>query len=141
MGKSLNEMIAALPPERRRKVEARANELITEELTLRELRKALGRTQVEIAAALGVGQDAVSRYEQRSDMLISTLRDYIRKLGGELVLTAVFPGREPVRIQGFTVAEPSEARDAYRQRARHGKATRSRSPKRSRKATRAATAG
>ncbi len=34
-------------------------------------------------------------------MLLSTLRDYVGKMGGELVLTARFPDREPVRIKGF----------------------------------------
>ena len=37
---SLDEMMADLPPERRRRVEERAAELIAEEMTLRELRKA-----------------------------------------------------------------------------------------------------
>lgn len=35
-----------------------------------------------------------------SDMLLSTLRDYVEKIG-ELVLTAHFPDRDPVRIKGF----------------------------------------
>ena len=37
---SLDHMIAELPPERRRRIEERAAELIAEEMTLRELRKA-----------------------------------------------------------------------------------------------------
>jgi DNA-binding XRE family transcriptional regulator len=101
MARTLKEKLAALPAERRRRVEARAAELIDEEMSLRELRKALGQTQAKIAADLGVGQDAVSRYEQRSDMLLSTLREYIGKMGGELILTAKFPNRQPVRIGGF----------------------------------------
>jgi len=34
-------------------------------------------------------------------MLLSTLRDYIGKMGGDLVLTARFPDREPVKIKVF----------------------------------------
>jgi DNA-binding XRE family transcriptional regulator len=101
MSRTLKERLAALPADRRGKVEARAAELIAEEMSLRELRKALGQTQAKVAADLGVGQDTVSRYEQRSDMLLSTLREYIGKMGGELVLTAQFPDRKPVRIRGF----------------------------------------
>jgi len=50
---------------------------------------------------LGVGQDSVARYEQRTDMLISTLSEFIHKVGGTLELTARFPNRIPVKIKGF----------------------------------------
>jgi transcriptional regulator with XRE-family HTH domain len=101
MARTLKDKLAALSAERRRRVEARASELIAEEMSLRELRKALGHTQAKIAADLGVGQDTVSRYEQRSDMLLSTLREYVGKMGGELVLTAQFPNRKAIRLKGF----------------------------------------
>ena len=65
-----------------KKVEARAAELIAEEMSLRELRRAMGKTQAKVAADLGVGQDSVARYEQRTDMLISTLSEFIHKVGG-----------------------------------------------------------
>ena len=54
-----------------------------------------------MAKKLGVRQHSISRLEQRSDMLLSTLQDYVGKMGGELVLTARFPDRDPVRITGF----------------------------------------
>lgn len=42
-------------------------------------------------------------------MLLSTLRDYVGKMGGELVLTARFPDSDPVRIAGFgDIAGPQE---------------------------------
>jgi len=77
------------------------SELINEELSLRELRRALGRTQTKIANCLNVGQDTVARYEQRSDMLLSTLRRYIAAAGGQLSLIAEFPGRPSVRLKGI----------------------------------------
>jgi hypothetical protein len=40
-------------------------------------------------------QDAVSRLEQRSDLLISTLRNYVEAMGGDLQLIARFPDRQP----------------------------------------------
>jgi len=101
MARPLNEKIAELPAARREKVEARAAELIAEEMSLRELRRAMGKTQAKVAADLGVGQDSVARYEQRTDMLISTLSEFIHKVGGTLELTARFPNRIPVKIKGF----------------------------------------
>jgi len=100
MSRPLKEKITDLPVARRHKVEARAAELIAEAMTLRDLRKAMGKTQAKVAAELGVGQDSIARYEQRSDMLLSTLSDYVSKVGGTLELTARFPNRSPVRIKG-----------------------------------------
>jgi transcriptional regulator with XRE-family HTH domain len=101
MGKTYEELMSELNSERRKRVEARAAELIAEEKSLRDLRQAHHMTQQRMAKKLGVKQHSISRLEQRSDMLLSTLRDYIGKMGGELVLTARFPDREPVRIKGF----------------------------------------
>lgn len=101
MGKTYEQLIAELSPARRKRIEARAAQLITEEQSLRDLRQARQLTQQHMAKRLGVRQHSISRLEQRSDMLLSTLRDYVGKMGGELVLTVHFPDREPVRITGF----------------------------------------
>ncbi|MCO5120494.1 MAG: helix-turn-helix domain-containing protein [Burkholderiaceae bacterium] len=61
------------------------------EMQLQELRKSRKMTQVEVARAMSVEQAAVSKLERRDDMYLSTLRDYIRALGGELKLVASFP--------------------------------------------------
>ena len=42
MAVNVNDVIEGLDPQRRRRVEERAAELIAEEMTLRELRKAFG---------------------------------------------------------------------------------------------------
>jgi transcriptional regulator with XRE-family HTH domain len=99
MAVSLEDKLARLPGERRAKVDARAAELIAEEMTLRDLRRALDRTQVHLARELGVKQETVSRLEKRSDMLLSTLRGYVEAMGGELDLLARFPDRPPVRLK------------------------------------------
>jgi hypothetical protein len=104
MGRTLNEVMAGLPKARRRAVEKRADELIAEELSLRDLRKALQLTQTDVAATLGKGQDEVSRIEQREDLLLSTLQGYVRSLGGELELVCTFKGRDPVRIKSGAFA-------------------------------------
>jgi transcriptional regulator with XRE-family HTH domain len=84
------------------RIEERATELIQEELSLRDLRKALDRTQVEVARHMGVGQDTISRYEQKADMMLSTLERYVRAMGGRLRLVAEFPDRKPVRVRTFS---------------------------------------
>lgn len=110
MGVSLKEMMDWLPEARRRKVEARAEVLIAEEMALRDLRKAMGQTQAAMAAKLGMKQENVSRVEQRADMLLSTLAGYVGALGGQLRLVAEFEGRPPVQIAALASVAPVERR-------------------------------
>ena len=104
MSTNVNEKIKKLSPAQRKKVEARADELIAEEMTLRELRHARKLTQVRMAKTLGITQDSVSRLEKRSDLLLSTLRKTVQAMGGNLSLVAEFPDRAPVVLSGL--AEP-----------------------------------
>lgn len=67
-------------------------------LSLRDVRKNLNLTQTDVARRLKKGQDVVSRIEQRNDLLLSTLNDYVRSLGGELELVCRFHDRPAVRI-------------------------------------------
>jgi transcriptional regulator with XRE-family HTH domain len=99
MARTLREVIASLPAERRAKVEARAAELIAEEMSLRDLRKAIGETQTTVARRLKVGQEAVSKVEMRRDMKISTLHGFIDAMHGSLTLLAEFPDRPAVRLR------------------------------------------
>lgn len=94
MAKRLEQLMADLPQARRVAIEARAGELAT----LKDLRQAAQQTQQELAVALGVGQDTISRLEKRSDMLLSTMRRYVEAMGGTLELVAQFPNRPPVVI-------------------------------------------
>ena len=105
MALDVEERIARLSPDQRRKVEERAAELISEEMTLRELRKARQLTQTRVAAELGITQDGVSRLEQRSDLLLSTLRKTVEAMGGSLSLIARFPDRPPVELLGVAERE------------------------------------
>lgn len=109
MSRTLEQVIASLPAKRRRKVEARADELIAEEQSLQDLRKAMVRTQATVAKRLRVGQDSVSRIEKRTDMLLSTLRGYVGALGGELHLVATLPGRAAVKLSGLGMIAPTGA--------------------------------
>lgn len=102
MARNLDQVMAGLPAKRRAKIEQRAGELAT----LKDLRKAVEQTQEELAAVLGVGQDTISRLEQRSDMLLSTLRRYVEGMGGKLELVAQFPNRPPLVIDHLAAGEP-----------------------------------
>lgn len=94
-----------LSPERKRKIAARTATIVAEERSLQELRRAHKLTQKKLAEVLGVGQDSVSRLEQRSDLLISTLRDYVEAMGGTLSLVAEFPNQAPVVLTGLASLE------------------------------------
>ena len=101
MARTLDEVIRDLPLDQQREIEVRAAQLIEEEMTLRDLRKAHELTQARMAEALHISQDGVSRIEMRSDFLLSTLRSYVEAMGGKLRLVAEFPDRRPVAISGL----------------------------------------
>jgi DNA-binding XRE family transcriptional regulator len=107
---TLKEKMKQLSPARRRKVESRAAELIAEELSLRDLRQALKLTQDQLADSLGISQDGISRLEKRSDVRLSTLRNYIEAMGGRLELIAEFPKRPRVVLSGLISAETQPAK-------------------------------
>ena len=121
--KSIDQIIGGLPPERRAKIEGRARQLIGEEIVLRQLRKARQLTQKQMARALNIGQDSVSRLESRSDLLISTLQSYVEAMGGELKIVVEFKEGSAV-ISGLGATElagrPKEpAKKAPARRKRH----------------------
>ena len=105
MPTNVKDKIGKLGPAQRKKVEARAAELVAEEMTLRELRHARKLTQVRMAKKLGITQDSVSRLEKRSDLLLSTLRKTVEAMGGNLSLVAEFPDRRPVVLSGIAQGE------------------------------------
>lgn len=100
-GVTLDEMIAQMPPEDQREVEERAAVLIAQHMALRDVRKAMGKTQAAVAKQLGIKQENVARIEQRSDMLLSTLRGYVEALGGRVTLNVQMPGLPPVELEGL----------------------------------------
>ena len=66
-------------------------------MPLRDIREAAGKTQTEVAQALKSTQSEVSRLEHRNDFHLSTLREYVHALGGELEVIANF-GKRRVRV-------------------------------------------
>ena len=106
-GVTLDEMMARLPPDERKEIERRAAILIAQEMALRDVRKAMGKTQAAVARTLGIKQENVARIEARSDMLLSTLRNYVRALGGDVHLTVELKGLPPVRLEGLGDLAPA----------------------------------
>ena len=72
-------------------------------LTLRTLRDAVGKTQVDVAKQSQMDQADISRLEARSDFedcQVATLRRYVEALGGTLELVAQF-GDKRIAISGI----------------------------------------
>jgi hypothetical protein len=112
MSISHKEVMAKLAPERRIRIEAKAKEILEEEMTLRDLRAVQHLTQARMAELLGIEQDSVSRMERRADMLLSTMTSYVEAMGGRLKLIAEFPNRRPyiVTLKDLAQQEPPTAR-------------------------------
>ena len=110
MGRTLDEMINALPKERRERIDARYREFKDEIESLGELRKAAGKAQAEIAATLKIKQPSVSKIEKQTDMYLSTLRGYVEAIGGELDLVVRLPSRRAIRLNllGDVLSAPAK---------------------------------
>lgn len=62
-----------------------------EPVRLSELRKERGISQAELAELLNKQQGEVSKIERRKDVKLSTLRDYVKSIGGTLQVLARLP--------------------------------------------------
>lgn len=102
MAKKFRELEAQLPPEVRARVKARVNQTLLE-MFLGDLRKSLGITQEELAAALGVTQPTISQLEAQTDMQIGTLKKLVHAMGGDLEIIAHMPN-DTVRLTQFREA-------------------------------------
>lgn len=103
MAKSFKNLKQKMSPAALQRAEKRARKMLAE-MPLNELRAARQLTQESLAKSLGINQAAVSKMERRTDMYISTLREFVAALGGELEITARFPDGA-IRIQQFRDAE------------------------------------
>lgn len=90
MAKSFDQLVKRTTTKKTRERAAdRARQLIGEML-LSEVRKSTGKSQQQVAEALGIKQPSLSKLEKQSDMQISTLKRIIETLGGELEILARF---------------------------------------------------
>jgi len=107
MARKFRELRAKLSPTAQLKSEMMAQEIL-EQLPLQELRRAREYSQQTLADAMGVPQSAISKIERRTDAYVSTLRKYLRAMGGELEIVAAFPDGTRVAINQFQeIGEPA----------------------------------
>src|SRR5258708_5767859 len=90
IARNFKELRVKMNPERRERVELGVQEA-PKAMPLEGLREARELTQTQLAHVPHVSQGAVSKVERRADMYISTLRSYVRAIGGDLQIRAVFP--------------------------------------------------
>jgi DNA-binding XRE family transcriptional regulator len=129
MAITLQEKLAALPHERRARIEKRTAELIAEELHLRELRRLRKLTQARLSKKLKIGQEGISRIEKRSDLYISTLRSYVEGVGGKLSLVVEFPDSPPVLLAGLGFDDAKSGKSARKKTSASGKSAAAFKPK------------
>jgi ribosome-binding protein aMBF1 (putative translation factor) len=94
-----SELRAKMTPEARERVDARVLAALRQ-MPLLELRKARSLSQEQLAKELQTTQGEISKIEHRTDMYLSTLRNYVEAMGGELDIIARFKDGA-VRISTF----------------------------------------
>ncbi|EKH6499053.1 helix-turn-helix domain-containing protein [Providencia vermicola] len=95
---TLNELLAKQSPETLAKIEDRAEE-IRREITLAKIREELKLSQTELAQSLGVSQPSIAKLENvDNDPKLSTLKRYIKALGGELSIDVTLPNGKRIGL-------------------------------------------
>lgn len=107
MARKFQELRSKMPAENRARARARAAKMLAE-MPLQELRQARHLSQERLAETLGAKQASVSKLEHRADMYVSTLRNYIEAMGGELDIVARFPDGD-VKIRQFSEIAEEQA--------------------------------
>ena len=105
-GRTLDELLEGLTPERRVEVEARSAELHAEVEGLKALRLLAERSQEQIAQSLGIKQPAVVKIERQTDLYLSTLRRFVEAAGGTLELRVELPGKGVMHLTGVGEITP-----------------------------------
>jgi len=87
-----SEVRGRLVPADQEEAAAEGRRALRDALGLARIRAERQVTQVELAARLDRSQGNISELERRSDVYLSSLREYVEALGGELEVSAVFGG-------------------------------------------------
>ncbi len=109
MAKSFDELVKRTTTKKTQARAALRTQKLLAELLLSEVRQLAGKSQQQVAQALGIKQPSLSKLEKQSDMQISTLRKIVKALGGELEVLAKFP-KGTVKIDQF---DPSRHRPGH----------------------------
>ena len=114
MAKSFDALVKRTTSKRTRERASRRAQELLQELLLSEIREMTGKSQQQVAKAIGIKQPSLSKLERQSDMQVSTLRKIVKALGGELEVIARFPNRVVI-IEQF---DKPTARSASNRRGR-----------------------
>ena len=98
--KPYEELRKKMKPEARAAAEKLGRQFLAE-IRLKELRQAKQLSQVQVASKLKMKQASVSKLERQADMYVSSLRQYVKAIGGELIIAARFPDGD-VNISQFS---------------------------------------
>lgn len=91
------EVRGRLVPDDQEAAAAKGRIALRDALGLAGIRAERKVTQVELATRLERSQGNISELERRSDVYLSSLREYVEALGGVLEVNAVFEGkRHPI---------------------------------------------
>lgn len=90
MARPFSELTKEFSEERSARIDAQANALIKEYRLLKALRQDLNMSQEQLAELMGIRQASVSKFENQGDMQLSTLKKYVKALGGELEISVRF---------------------------------------------------
>ena len=91
MAKTFDELVKRTTTKKTQARAALRTQELLAELLLSEVRQLAGKSQQQVAQALGIKQPSLSKLEKQSDMQISTLQKIVKALGGELEVLARFP--------------------------------------------------
>ena len=113
MAKSFDELVKRTTTKKTQARAARRTQELLAELLLSEVRQLAGKSQQQVALALGIKQPSLSKLEKQSDMQISTLQKIVKALGGKLEVLAKFP-KGVVKIDQFDKPTRRPKRDRPR---------------------------
>jgi transcriptional regulator with XRE-family HTH domain len=111
MAKSFDQLVKRTTSKRIRARAAQRSQELLREMLLSEMRKLAGKSQREVAAALGIRQPSLSKLENQKDMQISTLRRIVEAMGAQLHIIAKFPNHQ-INIRPFDTHRRTEKRGA-----------------------------
>ena len=95
----ITRQLARLSENSQREVEELSQQIVDAN-RLSRLREEMGLTQVQMASLLSVKQASISQIENRGDPRLSTLRRYVRALGGQLEVRVKVPRHADVILTG-----------------------------------------
>ncbi|AGS58970.1 TPA: helix-turn-helix domain-containing protein [Proteus mirabilis] len=95
---TLDKLLEKQSAEALAKIEARAEE-IRREITLAKIREELNLSQTELAQSLGISQPSIAKLENvDNDPKLSTLKRYIKALGGDLSIDVTLPNGKRIGL-------------------------------------------